>query len=229
MEATAGLLILGHFGTLCNCGQCITFLSEPWSAECSLSGDIPARGAGEAHQGDSIPWGLGWRESLYWAQRKSLQQAGQQRKVRDGVGKSVFRSDLSTVHNGCPGFSSESRSSQKLFHALPVLSRLCSAPLGLRELNQISAQHMQCILVVISALMHCHKMFIGGASCLLEGAVAVSIHLLGSTVSTGEHHLATDTRSQWTALVSPPPKLFLCRDGAVHFIRALFGLQSRAV
>lgn len=109
------------------------------------------------------------------------------------MGKSVFRSDLSTVCSGRSGFSSESWRSQKPFHALPVLSRLCGASLDLRELNQISAQHMQCILVVISAFVRCHKIFFGGASCLLEG---VCMHLLESTVSTGEHHPATDTSSQ---------------------------------
>lgn len=158
-----------------------------------------------------------------------MQQANQQRKEGDGMGKSVFRSDLSTVHKGCPRFSSESRRSQNLFLVLPVLGKLRGTSLGLRELNQISAQHMQCILLVISAFMHCHKIFIVGASCLLDGAAAVCIHLLGPTVSTGEHNPAVDTTSQWTAPVFHLLQVFLCRDGAVHLTRALFDLQSRAV
>lgn len=158
-----------------------------------------------------------------------MQQADQQRKQGDGMGKSVFRSDLSMAHNGCPWFSSESQRWQKLFLVLPALSRLRRTSLGLRELNQILAQHMQCILLIISAFMLCHKIFIVGASCLLDGAVAVCIHLLGPTVSTGEHHPAIDARSQWAAPVLHLLQVFLCRDGAVHFTRALFDLQSRVV
>lgn len=124
---------------------------------------------------------------------KEFAPTDQERKVKEGMWTSIFRSDLTTVYNEHPGFSSESWSSQKPLYAARVLGSLCGASLGFRQLNQISARHVLCILVVISAFTYCHKIFNRGASCLLEGAVTVCIHLLGFRVDTDDHQPVTDT------------------------------------
>ena len=62
--------------------------------------------------------------------------------MKEGMWKSIFRNDLTTVYIERPGFSSESRSSQKPLYAACVLGGLCGASLGFRQCNQISAQHV---------------------------------------------------------------------------------------
>lgn len=150
-----------------------------------------------------------WAEGSSFTELKikgwtEMTKGRRKKKLEEGMWKSIFRSDLTTVYNEHPGFSSESQSSQKLLCAACVLGSLYGASLGFWLLNQISAQHVLCILVVISAVMYFHKIFDKGASCLLKGAVATSIHLLGCRAVTDDQQPDTDTSPKWIALVFLP-------------------------
>lgn len=127
---------------------CSTCTSQPWSIQ-----PIGQHGrgyfcqwGGERHEilalsGDGTQ-SRRQREQLHWARRWSLCWADQETKAKERMWKSIFSSDLTTFYNGRPGFSSESLSSQKLLYAARVLSSLCRASFGFRQLTQTSAQHV---------------------------------------------------------------------------------------